>query len=394
MDNKFYYLNSSSTDYNDTKQFNLSDVFYKSNEEARVKINDLSEKIKRLVNAPEDAKVIFNSGATESIATVVHWAAVSFPGFKLCGTNADHSAVLENCKIYNQKYIKKDDIENVANDLDRTGAIYLTHVDGKNGEILNVKKVVENINNVEFLQYGCSPTVYEEDNYNLFNVNSHSLTQYRPLIFLDATQSILKVPIDMKGWGLDAVFWSNHKIGGHMGRGCLVIVPRSEHPFVPLIGGAQNGNLRGGSISANSILEDSDIYNYKDHLHDRRRQWFAAKKYLEEKGLKVYTPNKPHLFNTLLIDTGANCPYSVVSSLAEENIYMSPKSACMAERKINETQAGGAHQYGIWDGYDVENIKDEQYDGKPFSNAVRMSFLYGDELDKNALDKIAEVINN
>ena len=38
--------------------------------------------------------------------------------------------------------------------------------------------------------------------------------------------------------------------------------------------------------------------------------------------------------------------------------------------------------------------KDLQYSGQPFENAVRMSFVNGNIIDKELLDKIAAVVKN
>ena len=376
--NNIKYLNHSSTAYEETNEFNLSDAFYNENKKGREEIKHLENKIKNIVNAPDNAYVVFDSGATEGIATAIHWVSKLYPSFKIVGSTADHSAVLENCKLYNVAYKQLEDIEQIDKiNMDRVGGIFITHVDSKTGEINNINNVINKINNKEFLQYG-----YTDNNYNI--------QQYKPLIILDATQSILKVPIDMQKQGINICFWSDHKLGGSMGRGCMVIAPDAKHKFVPLIAGAQNNGLRGGSLSVNTILKDAKIYNYKDNLKMRKNQWLAACDYLEHNNVLIYKPKKQHLYNTILIDTKDMCPYSVVDTLAKENIYMSPKSACMVESKLNNMKGGNNDT--IYKNEEVILERDEQYSGKPFENAVRMSFINGNILNKELLDKIISVV--
>lgn len=372
MNNKKYYLNSSSTNYNLTHEFNMSDVLYEENKRDRQKVGALENKIKKLIGASEDAKVIFNSGASESIATCIHWAKSINPYGVIVGTKHDHVSVKENCKIYKLNY-KELTNENQKID-DRAGCIFITHVDSKTGEIYDVDNFVNNIKGYRYLQ---------EMNSDFYNMNYKKILQYRPLLILDATQSITKVPIKMDEWGFDAVFWSNHKIGGDMGKGVLV-VKETYNEFVPLIAGAQNGGMRGGSQSANSILHDSKIYDQVDDINSRKNKWLAAVDYLESQGIKVYKPKGNHLYNTILIDTESKCPYTILSELSQQYIYLSPKSACMAEQKLNDANRNGENNITTIEGGN---------NPKPFDNALRISFTHGEDIDGYVLNTIAKTIN-
>lgn len=371
MSNRKYYLNSSSTNYKMTGEFNMSDALYEENKKDRRKVQLLEDKIKKLIGANNDAKVIFNSGSSESIATCIHWAKSINPYGMVVGSKHDHVSVKENCKVYNLNYSELLD-ENQYID-DRTGCIFITHVDSKTGEIYNVDDLVNNIKGYKYLQ---------EMNSDFTNMNYKKVLQYRPLLVLDATQSITKIPIKMDKWGFDAVFWSNHKIGGDMGRGVLVIND-DYHNFVPLIAGAQNGGMRGGSQSANEILRDKDIYDHVDDINKRRKQWLASVDFLESKGMKVYRPKGNHLYNTILIDTDTKCPYTILSELSQQYIYVSPKSACMTERKLNESNDTNDKNKQPMEGGDKQ---------KPFDNAIRLSFTDGSDIDGYVLDTIAKTI--
>lgn len=379
MSNKLYYLNSSSTNYKKTHQFNMADAFYKENRKARKEVEALEAKIKRLINAPKNSKVIFNSGATEGIATCVHWAKSLFPYGTVMGTTFDHSAIKDNCQLYKLNYEALENENQCIND--RATCIFITHVSSKTGEIYDLKSFLDNYNGYQFLY---------RDHSDFTNMNYNKVLQYPPLIFLDATQSITKLPIDMAGWGLDAVFWSNHKLGGDMGKGVLVINP-NKYEFTPLIAGAQNNGLRGGSQSADSILRDQHIYDQHDDINSRKNEWLAARDYLKSRKINVYEPKRDHLYNTLLLDTRSKCPYAVLDMLASKNIYLSPKSACMMEQKLNEIEEAKHKNNNNNNWQNIEG-GDNNKELKPFDNAIRISFTSGDELDGHALEQIADMI--
>lgn len=399
---KHYYLNDSSTAYNKTKEFNLSDSLYKENIDAKKKIRILENKIKKIVNAPDNAKVIFNSGATESIATCLHWVSVLNPYGIVVGSKYDHTAVKDNCDVYKLDYQQAnlDNINKLVLD-DRTSALMMTHVSGKTGEILEIDNIINNVDSYAYLRY-------DQNNPDDFYGINRKILQVKPMLFLDATQSITKLKINMTDWNLNAVFWSNHKIGGSIGRGVLVVVPTHDYPFVPLIAGAQNHNMRGGSISGSLILKDSYIYDHVDDINKRKAQWLASYEYLKSKGIKVYKPKNKHLYSTLLIDIGNKCPFSILSKLSKEYIYLSPKSACTVERKINEGEIEKSEWQDIYDkeieldkllegGYYntsiVPNVSGGDKQPKEFDNALRISFTDGQQIDGEVLNKIVKAIN-
>lgn len=402
-----YYLNSNSTKYESTHELNLADALYEENIKDRQQIKQLETKIKRVINAPNSADVIFTSGATECIATCIHWTKTTNPFGLIIGSEFDHGAVKDNCDVYNIGYKQIDltNIDNVNID-DRCAAIFITHVSGKTGEIMDINKIVKSIkHNYDYLQ---DIDMSSSSKYN------KKILQYKPMIFIDATQSIMRAKIDMTKWDVDGVFWSNHKIGGHMRNGVLVINQQINKPFVPLIAGSQNNGLRGGSISGNTILQDKNIYDHMDDINKRKDEWSAAYQYLKSKHIDVYTPKLPHLYNTLLLDVGDKCPFAILSDLANKHIYISPKSACTVEKQINKNKqilSSSNHEHWkelselekdidqLYNNPNPDNtIKITQNGGnnehKPFDNALRISFNDGGQLNDYVLKTIADTINS
>lgn len=357
MDNKFYYLNTNSTYATRTGFYNASDLGY---EEMRMLRNEklkTFEKIKRLVNAPKDAKVILNSGATESIATCINWAKRYNKYGAIYGTKFDHSSIKKNCLNQEMKYILiEDDTE-----FDNASGIFLTHVNSKNGEILDDKYL--NIpRKLKSLQYAKNEFEIEDD---------RNVTPFKPLIFLDATQSITKIPINMEEMEVDALFFSLHKIGGQMNSGILIISEPKDKKFIPLIAGEQNDELRGGTMNETKFVEDRDIFKPSTPVESRIEIWESMANEIEASGLKLIRPEGKHLYNTFLIDTEKNiCPMKYVDELARKNIYVGTASACQNE----EILKGGNPESA--------------------DSLIRISFTNPKDVDKKCISTICKTIKS
>ena len=358
------YLNYASTNARKHGSLNPSDLAYPQIIEQRSDIERIENKIRKLINAPPYAKVIINSGATESIANCVFWAKSYNKYGIIVGSEYDHSAVKDNCDTFEVPYEQSLRGGKIN---DKCSMIFLTHVNSKTGELINIENFKRNVVDRYSYQY--------TDGYNPYNSN---VLQYKPLIVLDATQSIMKLPIDMERWGLNAVFFSLHKIGGPIGMGVLVVNDNKNAPFKPLISGKQQHSLRGGTVPLQLLLENEFIFEKFDDFNERKQA---------SEGLKVYEPKGPHLYNTYLIEVNT-CPMSIINSLARKNIYVGNTSACKNEETIdgdgemNET---------------MNETSDESIGGgnkKPFDRAIRISFSKSKEINDHILDEIISEIKN
>ena len=359
------YLNYASTNAKRNGTLNPSDLAYPQVMEQRLDMEELKLKIKKIINAPTNAKVIINSGATESIANCIFWAKDYNKYGIVVGSEYDHSAVKDNCLTFDIPYEKSLRSGKIN---DRCCLIMITHVDSKTGEIVNVHNFKLNVLDKYTYEYS--------DGINPYN---NHIRQYRPLVALDATQSIMKIPIDMKRWGLNAVFFSLHKIGGPMGMGVLVI-DDSISPFKPLISGRQQNTLRGGTLPLQVLLENEYVFNNYDDFNERKDAWEHGLKKLKEANLKVYEPKGQHLYNTYLIDIGNNCPLSTINELARKNIYIGNVSACKNEDLYNKSLSGGTH--------DNDNVDDDKE-----NKFIRITFAKSNEINDYILNNIIDEIN-
>lgn len=323
---KMSYLNYNSTYYFEGGKFNPSDVNYSEiidikNEEAKLKAWLI-----QYVDAPEDTKVIFNSGSTESIANLIFWAKSYNKYGVVYGSKLDHISVEKNCKNFDVEYkklslnkLKKLDIPEDAS------MVFITGISSANGDIYPI----EQIKRYQYLA--------EEGG----DIDQDNMRQYRPLKVLDATQCIGKVKIDMKKDDLNAVFFSLHKIGGNINEGILIIHDMKDCEFKPLICGTQQDKLRGGTYNVYDYIgTDKLIMNFEKRFN--REECKKVKKMIEDMlddAEIEYDKNDKldNIGNTILIHLGF-CNAGLIRELADNRIYVSGVSACNAESgEIDDT---------------------------------------------------------
>lgn len=354
------YLNYNSTNAPLNQHLNISDIGYDQIAMSRRSLNALIVAVKRFVNAPKDAKVIFNSGATESIATVIHWMKTINPYGAAYGTDFDHASVRENCKNFEIEYKKLD--KKIPRN---ASGIILTHVNGSTGEYIDMDTVSRNIQAHTFMNESDAsvdtPIVTDES----------KLRQYKPIVVLDAAQSVTKLKIDMEKWNLNAVFWSMHKIGGPQGLGVMVIKDDPKHKFRPLIAGHQQGALRGGTLALDQLINTEKLLKLKSNVLKTKAAWIAAVEYLEASGIDVVKPTKKHLYNTILIRLN-QCPLGIINQLSRKQIYVGAISSCSLE------------QY-------VSNPKRAKEETESF---IRLSFVDPVQVDRSILKNIIDVVKS
>lgn len=355
-ENQFYYLNTNSTYATKTGYYNPSDLGYEEMRMLRNEKEKLFRKIKEFVNAPPKAKVIYNSGATESIATCINWAKKYNRYGVIYGSEFDHPSVKKNAENMDMEYS--------TSKIDNISGVFLTHVSSKTGEILSDAKLMYP---KQLQAVASAKSDFDLD-------ESKPTTAYRPLIFLDATQSITKVPIDMEKIGANAVFFSLHKIGGPMNSGILIISEPKDKPFIPLIAGEQNSGMRGGTLNEMELVKHTDIFKMGPSIDSRKHKWLEELNRLKKAGINVYEPKGQHLYNTFLIQTKKHiCPMIIVDQLAKQNIHIGTASACKNE---SEYLRGGMTGGSI----------DEP-------TQVRVSFNNENEIDDKAVDAIIQTID-
>ena len=371
------YLNTNSTLKPIHGAYNQSDTMYPENLQAMQETEVFKNKIRKLLGANEDDEVIFMGSCSEAMASVMHWISLIAPYGVICGTDYDHKTVQENAELYNLTYDNYSLKQRVLPDL--TAGIMMTHVNPTTGEILDI----ENYMNL-LVQYKYIDEL--TDNSEIYGTDK--LLQHRPIVMLDATQSIGKINILMHGHkqSIDVVMASLHKLGFPLNfSGVLVLNASVKDQYIPLIAGAQQDGKRGGSYSMKPLLENAALLDHEDPREKRKQEWQSAYDYLTSRGLNVYKPKGDHLYNTLLIDTNNHCPLEAIKTLADDHgIYVGNKTACANEinKKTGEVKVI-KHLHGGKASKDL----------KPYDNSIRISFIEPESLNKNALKAIADEIS-
>lgn len=370
------YLNTNSTLRPIHGGFNQSDTMYPENIQSTQEAEAFKNKIRKLIGANPDDEIIFMSSCSEAMASVMHWISLTAPYGVICGTDYDHKTVQENAELYNLRYDKESLKQKVLPDL--TAGIMLTHVNPTTGEILDIESYMNLL-----VQYKYIDEL--TDNEEIYG--SDKLLQHRPVVMLDATQSIGKVNILMHGHKqpIDVVMASLHKLGFPLNfSGVLVLNSSIKDQYVPLIAGAQQDGKRGGSYNMAPLLNNFKLLDHKDPMLSRQDAWQSAYDYLRSRGLNVYKPKGHHLYNTILIDTNNHCTLETIKNLADKyGIYVGNKTACANE--INKKTGEVIIHRHMNGGNKSDNLK-------PFDNSIRISFVDPGTLDKRALKVIADEI--
>ncbi|GAB7388931.1 cysteine desulfurase family protein [Bacillaceae bacterium] len=166
------------------------------------------------------------------------------------------------------------------------------------------------------------------------------LLKERPkvLFHVDAVQSFGKIPLDIRGWGIDLLSLSAHKFHGPRGAGILFV--REGVKLFPLIaGGGQEGGMRAGTENlpgfvglAKAMRMNMDTF--PERVSRLRRLRDRLLRGLREiPGCVVNTPESealaaPHIVNVSFPGLKAEV---LLHALEEKGILVSTKSACSSK---------------------------------------------------------------
>ena len=332
------YLNYNSTFLGGSSKFNPSDVNYYDNIELKMNEENVKNYLLNFVNAPDGSFVIFNSGATESIANMMMWAKNISPFGSILGSELDHPSVKINADNFGMKYnqieLSKSKKINIP---DGTVMIFITNVSPSTGEIFPINNINTN--------YAYLDTNGINDDY--YDV-SEDVRQIKPLKVLDASQSIGKIKIDMKNDDLNAVFFSTHKIGGNFNHGVLIVNP-SIYKFKPLIAGSQQDEMRGGTYDSYDYLNlPTKLREYSNEfdLNECKEVYKLITEELDKNKIPHYKPKLEHLYDTVLVQL-KGCNAKLVYSLSVDGIYVGSSTACQSDHKNTELRISYINKCGI-----------------------------------------------
>lgn len=165
------------------------------------------------------------------------------------------------------------------------------------------------------------------------------LNQYPKVLFhVDAVQSIGKLPLELKQWGVDLASFSAHKFHGLKGTGLLYI--REGVRIEPLLaGGNQESKKRSGTenvagaVSAAKALRMTLEKSKTGASRMAKIQKILIGGLQQIEGIQVRTPlslSAPHIINFTI--EGIK-PETFIHLLEEKDVYASTTSACSSKKK-------------------------------------------------------------
>jgi len=194
---------------------------------ARQRIEEARERVRALVNAPMDARVIFTSGGTEANVLVLRGCGCD----KVFAPRTEHPSVLTVPKTFTDIPVDGDGCINLV-ELHQmlTGG-------GWGGDDILVSVMLAN-NETGVVQPVADSTACAH--------------RHGALVHTDAVQAAGKVDVDFQALGVDYLTLSAHKIGGPQGMGALIV--RAAAPLQAVQrGGGQEGGMRGGTENVAGI---------------------------------------------------------------------------------------------------------------------------------------------
>lgn len=194
--------------------------------EARRKLEESRETIRRCINAGPRDVVVFTSGATEANNMVMQGVATE----RMLVSAIEHPSILQSAPaekeiipVLPSGVIDLAALEKTLAGNTRQTLISVMMVNNETGVIQPVAAVVE------------------------------LARKHGALVHTDAVQAASRLPVDLQRLGVDFMTLSAHKIGGPQGSGCLIVANCAV--VEPLIrGGGQEKNLRGGTENLAGIV--------------------------------------------------------------------------------------------------------------------------------------------
>lgn len=221
-----------------TERFgNPSSINHTFGWEADEAVEIARERVANLIGATAK-EITFTSGATEAVNLAIRGVCLANRdrGNHIITCVTEHKAVLDTCESLEQDgykitYLSVDESGSIdpwgleEAITDQTILVSLMHANNEIGTIHPLKEI------------------------------SRVMKAKNIALMSDATQSIGKIPVDVKKLGVDLVAFSSHKIYGPKGVGALYIRKDDKPDISPIMtGGGQEKGLRPGTLNVPAIV--------------------------------------------------------------------------------------------------------------------------------------------
>ena len=274
---------------------------------ANEQIEEARARLAKLINA-DPSEIIFTSSSTESNNTVIN----IFRGQPIAVSEIEHESLLLPARDFASAFTPVK--------VDKNGKVcYNKDIWTKSLKLLSILHASNELGTIQDLEFW-SKKAHENGAY------FHS----------DMTQSLGKIPIDVKKLGVDYATFSAHKIGGPLGVAALYVSKTA--PFEPfLIGGSQESHRRAGTYNTPAIIGFGAALefiqkNNTASLYEKNvrplRDYFASEILQKIPGASLNTPLENSLPNILNVSFRAAEGESIQLLLDAAGIVVSTGSAC------------------------------------------------------------------
>lgn len=310
-------------------------------------------------------EIYYTSGGTESNNTAILGACMAYKrtGNKIITSAIEHSSVKE---VFH--YLKEQGFEVVTVGVDASGAVDLEALKAA----IDNETILVSIMHVNNELGSIQPL--EEIGQIIKRKNA------KTLFHVDAVQSFMKIPVNVKKAKIDFLSCSAHKFYGPRGVGILYKNKQVRMQSL-LLGGGQQKNVRSGTENvpgiAGTLCAAKLVAGKRQEMlsHMQACKTRLAETVLSEipdtwiNGPKV-TEGAPYIVNIGFKDVRAEV---LLHTLEEEGIYVSSGSACSSHKKEKDSVLVA-----------IGNNK-EQLD-----HAIRFSFSHDTELED--IKKVVDVL--
>ncbi len=278
---------------------------------ARKLIDDARESVAALVGAvPED--VVFTSGGSESNNMVIMGAGRR----RILVSPTEHAAVLKTVltrsaisdlvPVDQDGLVDMEGLEALLTEDDEPALVCIMAANNETGVLQPMAEI------------------------------SELAHRHGALVHCDAVQAVGKIPVDIKGWGVDYLALSGHKIGASQGIGALVRC--GDAPLSSFItGGGQEHGIRAGTENVAAISGLGVAARIATETLDEKSARLREYRDVLEAGIKALSPatrifceDAPRLPNTSNFSLPGVRSDTQLNALDEAGVSVSAGSACSA----------------------------------------------------------------
>lgn len=278
---------------------------HRAGRESRRRIERAREQIATFVNADDRAVIIFTSGATEANNMVLKGSGCE----RLLVSAIEHVSVLnaaaekEVIPVLPSGLVDLAALDKMLSGTDRSTLVSVMWVNNETGVIQPIDEVVK------------------------------LARKHGALVHADAVQAAGRLPLDLKGSGVDYLTLSSHKIGGPQGAGCLVMA-NCVTVTPQILGGNQEKSLRAGTENLAAIAGFGKAAELAARDMEQYNKLAALRDLIERKikelssNVKIFGEDAPRVASTTMFSLPGVSSETQLIALDLAGVCVSNGSAC------------------------------------------------------------------